>query len=654
MNRLKILFPYSFFAVIILGVVWSNIRTGPSQEQEFSATGKRIVDPVCQMDVNVNWNINTDYDGTTFHFCSQRCENLFTKNPEDYIGLRCLVCRKPLTTETSLPATYLERTYYLCSEQHRQEFKADPAGFFMHRMWGIPDWLYYVSIGLVLVISFCLIEGIKFFQKKRPNASSSRSIYPNQNDRYDLMKIGLIKRALLSRPFRFFAQLFVVIIFLLIICAGLFGHQNPSLNIAPLLTWTIWWCGLVVLIMFAGKAWCYVCPWDAIAGWMEKMRFWKKNETGMSLNLPWPRRFRNITLATFFFVGLTWVELGFGVTTKPRATAYLGIAMLLMTIISAFLFWRKCFCRYGCLIGRVSGLYALFAGIEFRSSNKHICNLCRTRECSNGSDTAYPCPTFESPATIAVNTYCIQCAECIQTCPHDNMAVNLRPWGADLEIEFEPRRDEAYLAQLMLSISAFHGLTMTPIWQTVLDKTQMILPLGNITTFSIAMFTLLIAPILVFAALVWLSYFITRKKSSTDTSGKHSYMDYFIHYSYCLLPIALFYHLAHNLEHLLMEGPKIITRLSDPFGWGWNLFNTSQLNIPPIVSLDVLWVLQVLLVGVGHVYSLWAAHKISQRFFDNELARKRGQFPMLLGMIAFSVLSLWLLKQPMEMRVSAM
>ena len=103
-----------------------------------------------------------------------------------------------------------------------------------------------------------------------------------------------------------------------------------------------------------------------------------------------------------------------------------------------------------------------------------------------------------------------------------------------------------------------------------------------------------------------------------------------------------------------MEGPKIITRLSDPLGWGWNLFHTSQLSIPPIVSLDVLWVLQVLLVGLGHVYSLWAAHKISQRFFDNELARKRGQFPMLLGMIAFSVLSLWLLKQPMEMRVSAM
>lgn len=176
----KIVFPYLFFAVLILGVIWSNIRTGPSQELPISATEKRIVDPVCQMDVNIKWNINYEYEGATFHFCSHRCESLFTKNPEDYIGLRCMVCKKPLDSQISIPATYMDRTYYLCSQQHRQEFKTDPAGFFMHRMWGIPDWLYYVSIGLVLTVSFFLIEGVKFFQKKRTNTCSDRNIAPDQ------------------------------------------------------------------------------------------------------------------------------------------------------------------------------------------------------------------------------------------------------------------------------------------------------------------------------------------------------------------------------------------------------------------------------------------------------------------------------------------
>jgi hypothetical protein len=103
-----------------------------------------------------------------------------------------------------------------------------------------------------------------------------------------------------------------------------------------------------------------------------------------------------------------------------------------------------------------------------------------------------------------------------------------------------------------------------------------------------------------------------------------------------------------------MEGPKIVARLSDPWGWGWNLFNTANLHIPPMVSLDVLWILQVLLVGVGYMYSLGAAQKISSRFLGDEGSATRGQFPMLIGMIAFSILSLWLLKQPMEMRSLAM
>ncbi|MDP6152057.1 MAG: hypothetical protein QF785_01675 [Phycisphaeraceae bacterium] len=94
--------------------------------------------------------------------------------------------------------------------------------------------------------------------------------------------------------------------------------------------------------------------------------------------------------------------------------------------------------------------------------------------------------------------------------------------------------------------------------------------------------------------------------------------------------------------------------MSDPAGLGWNVLGTASWHIPPMVSLDTLWILQVLLVGIGHVYSLWAARRISQRTFADSAAATRSQWPLLAGMIVFSVFSLWLLKQPMEMRVSAM
>ncbi|MCH7910479.1 MAG: hypothetical protein IIB38_12795 [Candidatus Hydrogenedentes bacterium] len=331
-------------------------------------------------------------------------------------------------------------------------------------------------------------------------------------------------------------------------------------------------------------------------------------------------------------------------------TAYLAIGMVLMAVVSAMLFDRKSFCRYGCLVGRVSGLYALFSSVEVRAKSAEICKGCRGKECVTGSETAYGCPTFLYPGKLATNTYCIQCMECIQACPEDNLAVNVRPWGEDLAVEGTPRRDEAYLALLMLAITGFHGLTMTPAWQQIIDAIRSSTGVGRVLGFSAGMALLMIGPILIYAMLVAIS----QRLAAGHALKPLTYHDYFIRYAYALLPIALFYHIAHNLEHLLMEGPKVIAMISDPFGWGWNVFGTAGWTIPPLVSLDKLWLIQVVLVLVGHVFSLWVAQKTSLRLFGSTKAAFRSQLPMLVGMICFSVFSLWLLKQPMEMRTSAM
>ncbi len=679
---LKIFLPYSLLAGIGVAVYVSNYHPlaetvvigddsahdHASHRAEASAgQGGPWRDPVCRMDVNPAWGWGARYQGKTYYFCVQACRDKFAADPEKYTGDRCIVCQYDgaedcgVDRATAKTETYLDGTYLLCCEDHRRRFQQDPGSFFMHTMWGTPPWMYFSSIAFVLVISFGLFEGLeRRLGRRRSLQAAPAATGPlvggggdDNQDRIDLMRIAAIRWMLTSRPFRFVCQAVLVGIFLLVIAAGLFGDQNPGVNLAPILTWTVWWGGLVVLIMFAGKAWCYVCPWDAVAGWMEKMRLWKKTDEGLGLNLKWPAAIRNILLATLLFVGLTWIELGFGVTMKPRATAYLGIAMLLLAIVSAFLFARKSFCRYGCLVGRVSGLYALFSGIEFRSRDKDVCRRCRSKECVRGSDTAYGCPTFVYPGGLKTNTYCIQCGECLQACPHDNMAVNLRPWGSDLAASYRPRTDEAYLALLMLSITAFHGLTMTPVWGEMARWMHQTLSLNNLIAFSSGMAAIMFAPILVFGGLVYVSYLLG-SGSAARPHGPSTYHDYFIRYAYAVLPIALFYHLAHNLEHLLMEGPKVIGLASDPFGWGWNLFGTLGWTPPPLVSLDVLWILQILLVLVGHVYSLWAAQRVSLSLFSDRKAALRSQLPMLVGMICFSVFSLWLLKQPMQMRTSAM
>ena len=49
----------------------------------------------------------------------------------------------------------------------------------------------------------------------------------------------------------------------LVIAAGLFGSQVPSLNFAPTFVWVIWWVGLGFFVALVGNAWALVNPWKA-------------------------------------------------------------------------------------------------------------------------------------------------------------------------------------------------------------------------------------------------------------------------------------------------------------------------------------------------------------------------------------------------------
>ena len=300
-HLLKIFLPYSL--LIAMGVaVWLSNR------QPAVDSNQTHIDPVCRMEVTPSWGFAHKHDGHDYYFCTKSCRDRFAATPSKYLGDRCVVCKSLLDEEEVKTATYLGKTYRLCGEEHRQQFKADPAAFFMHTMWGIPSWMYYVSIACVLVVSFAGFE----VRERRPGMTKDEvegkgfvplSSFVIRHSSFNTPRINVLDSRVVrwlvtSRPFRFVLQLVVVSLFFLVIAAGLFGNQNPAMNIAPILTWTVWWGGLVILIMFAGKAWCWVCPWDAVADWMEKLRFWKKNDEGLSLNLKWPKPLRNIVIAT--------------------------------------------------------------------------------------------------------------------------------------------------------------------------------------------------------------------------------------------------------------------------------------------------------------------------------------------------------------------
>jgi hypothetical protein len=104
--------------------------------------------------------------------------------------------------------------------------------------------------------------------------------------------------------------------------------------------------------------------------------------------------------------------------------------------------------------------------------------------------------------------------------------------------------------------------------------------------------------------------------------------------------------------HFVVEAGAIVPAISDPFGWGWNLFGTANLNPGSLAPITVVWYAQVSLIIIGHIWSLYLAHRIAEQKFGAQQSALRSQIPMLLAMIVYSTISLWITAQPMEMRTA--
>lgn len=509
----------------------------------------------------------------------------------------------------------------------------------MMLMSGMPAWLFFSAIALVLLISFI---GIEILNR---GGRGSRGY-----SKFNLLKLPFLKSWVKKPYFKFLFQFPVFLVFCFVIYAGIFGHG--IINIAPILTWTIWWAGLIFLILFFGKAWCFICPWDFVATLFQHGKPFGVNQRPFTLGLKWPKALKNIYLAIGLFILLTWFELGFKVTSSPRFTAVLALVMVFLSVVPALIFEKRSFCKYGCLVGRISGLYAMFAPIEVRSIESSTCAQCKTKDCYAGNSKGNPCPTSLVVPQIQENTYCILCTECVKSCPHDNVAINVRPFATDLKRFTKVKNDEAWLAIILLALTSFHGLTMTPLWDSatgdsVISFIQSTLGLGRLMAFTLGM-------CVVNGMLALFYYMISVIARHVAGDKGVSVKKIFLYYAYSILPIALFYHLAHNGMHLFMEGQVIVPLLSDPLGRGMDLFGTARLSLGPILSSQTIWFLQVGLVLTGHIFGIIIAHHVSKRLYSDDRKAMRSLVPMLIGMIFFSFVSLWIMHLDMNMRSSLM
>ncbi len=115
-----------------------------------------------------------------------------------------------------------------------------------------------------------------------------------------------------------------------------------------------------------------------------------------------------------------------------------------------------------------------------------------------------------------------------------------------------------------------------------------------------------------------------------------------------LVPIAVGYHLAHNLFYLVENAPRVLIAWRDPLGLGWNLL--PGLAIPATVPLPA-WLIglaaaaQVALVVAGHVAAVVVAHRLAFAAFPSRVQAIRSELPLTGAMVFYTLTGLWILSR---------
>lgn len=122
-------------------------------------------------------------------------------------------------------------------------------------------------------------------------------------------------------------------------------------------------------------------------------------------------------------------------------------------------------------------------------------------------------------------------------------------------------------------------------------------------------------------------------------------------FAVAFLPISIAFHLSHYLTYLLVNGQYLLGALNDPLGQGWQLLGlkdfrvtTSFLNTAP--GAWTLFAVQSGVIVLGHIASVWVAHRVVLKAGLTGKAAIRLELPMAALMVLFTAFGLWCLSTP--------
>jgi polyferredoxin len=452
----------------------------------------------------------------------------------------------------------------------------------------------------------------------------------DQLARFELTRIHLVKRIVTSRWFQWSLTALTLPFFVLAIVAGFFGTPAGNRNFGIVFVWIVWWALVILLLVpFAGRLWCAMCPIPAPGEWLQRRALVRPRTGGRlyTLGWKWPKRLNNIWLQNASFLAVALFSAV--ILTTPAISAVVLLLFALVAIVTSLLFERRTFCRYLCPVGGFIGLYSQLAPVEVRVKDYALCATHKDKTCYQGSDKGYGCPWLVFPAALTKNTYCGLCTECLKTCPLDNIALYVRPFGQDLLSPQGRRLDEAYKGLIMLTCAVAYSVILIGPWSRLKETAYAVgSPAWWVYAAIFLAANLALVPGLFYACAAF-----TKRIAQVKIPTRKL----FIEYAYALVPLGLAAWAAFSLAFVLINFSYAWQVLSDPVGWGWNLFGSAGWTWTPYLAG---WVptLQIPILLAGLV----GAIGVTLRTARQQRISPGSALPIVAFCVAFTAGLLWL------------
>ena len=465
----------------------------------------------------------------------------------------------------------------------------------------------------------------------------------------DLLRWPAIGRFIRWRHARTTLQLAALAAAVLVIAHGLFGPQIAPRNLATVGIWVHYRGLLVIALLAAGNVFCTACPFVLVRDAARR---------GHAPARRWPRWLRTKWIGLALLVLVLFAYELFDLWALPRATAWVVLAYFGAALAVDLVFSGATFCKYLCPIGQFNFAASTLSPLEVRVRDRDVCRTCRTSDCIRGRHGVHaPAVVTQRGCELGLflpskvgNLDCTFCLDCVQACPHDNVAVAARLPGAELIDgsrrsgigRLAARPDVAALAVLFAFGALLNAFAMTG---PAYDLEQWTARALNVSSEAPVLAGLFIVGL----GVVPFTLLTAAAAVSRWRIGSPSIARTIVQYAVAFLPLGLGLWLGHYAFHFLTGAltiaPVAQSAAIDLLGWaalGEPQWQWTGLRPGAVFPIQLGFVL------LGTIGSLAAARGISEREHPGRAGVATAPWAVVL--VALALAAVWVLLQPMDMR----